>query len=208
MNSLHAPIRDLVATRFSRRGLLRRSPVAALLLVTSVLATSARAQDLTIVGYTNGCFGRRCAVPDSGGEFQTATLGGLVFANARIREPLAGQALALAGPAVFPTGQNTNNLGSFFLGSDPFSYTGKRFMLRLTLVPPFHLLRDTSAMIGATLKATAAGEEGSPGSVTITFDKLPIRLSGTQTVTVTLSNVTLLANGDEQPIVATIERRP
>ena len=109
---------------------------------------------------------------------------------------------------MFPTAQNTNNLGSFFLGSDPFSYTGQRFMLRLTLVPPFHLLRDTSAMVGATLKARAAGEEGSPGSLTITFDKVPIRLTGTQTVTVSLRDVTLLANGDEQPIVATIERRP
>jgi hypothetical protein len=95
-------------------------------------------------------------VPDSGGEFQTATLGGLVFANSRIREPLAGQALAL----------------------------------------------DASVMTGATLKASAAGEEGSPGSVTITFDKVPIRLTGTQTVTVSLRDVTLLANGDEQPIVA------
>ena len=44
MDSLHAPIRDLVAARFARHGLLRRSPVAALLLVTSVLATSARAR--------------------------------------------------------------------------------------------------------------------------------------------------------------------
>src|SRR5262249_25315295 len=111
-------------------------------------------------------------------------------------------------PARFPAaGQSTDNLGSFFLATDLFNYTGARFSLRVTLLPPFDPARNRSAVVRATLRGTITREEGSPNSVTIKFDKVPLRLTGGYAVTIRLKDLTLVANGDEERIVAGIELR-
>src|ERR1051326_5232333 len=69
----------------------------------------ARADEIFIAGFTNGCFGALCA-PGA-----TATSGGLTFSNSTFQGTTANGFRALGGTA--NPGANFNNLGSISLST-------------------------------------------------------------------------------------------
>ena len=176
--------------------------LAAALGVSPVASASA---ELSVDGFTNGCLTQTVCVPADTSASQPASLGGaagLLFLNAAFSGMTSGGTLALNGPATFPSpsAQNTNNLGSFFLGTETFNYSGDSFTLRTSFSSP-------SSVMDVLLTAALSGAvSGSFGSVTVNFVNTPILISSPQGVfTLTVNDVTLTANGNELPITGRID---
>jgi hypothetical protein len=84
------------------------------------------------VGFTNGCFGLAC-VPVANPAPSSSSLGGLSYTNAVFNLTSAG-GFAAIGSA--PGAPNFDNLGSFTLTGDPFTYTGSHFDLLASFTAP------------------------------------------------------------------------
>jgi hypothetical protein len=135
----------------------------------------ARADEVFIAGYTNGCF--NCIAPPNTSATQTATLGGLTFVNSTFAGTTAGGFRGLGGNPVAPPTQNFNNLGAFSLSSTtPFTYTGNTFSLRVTFTAPEGISGGGSTTFSATLTGTVTGDP-SAGGIRIDFDNTPILLT-------------------------------
>ncbi|MCA1613185.1 MAG: hypothetical protein LC800_03305 [Acidobacteria bacterium] len=110
-------------------------PLALSVALLAIFATTqgeARADEVTVVGYTNGCF--NCAAPPNSSATQTATLLGLTYTNAQFNGTTAGGFLAFGGNPTPPGVQSFNNFGSFTLSTAPASYDGNTFALRVTFI--------------------------------------------------------------------------
>jgi len=83
--------------------------------------SQARADEVFISGFTNGCFGAGCA-PGS-----TSSFLGLTYSNSTFAGTTANGFRALGGNP--NPGANLNNLGSFTLSTAPNDYTGQSFTL-------------------------------------------------------------------------------
>jgi hypothetical protein len=118
----------------TKHGLRIAGLVAALAMVTG----SATAQT-TFTGYTNGCIGVGCVLPNTS-ALQTSTLLNLQYINAVFSGVApANGSVFLNGPGKFGPGvQNVNNFGSLRGFSTPLgtSWTNVAFSLAITLTAP------------------------------------------------------------------------
>src|SRR3954453_4745036 len=117
-----------------------------LLLVALTLTQGvARADEVFIAGFTNGCFGAACAPGAS------ATSGGLTYSNSTFSGTTANGFRALGGNA--NSGSNFNNLGSVSLSTAPQSYNTP-FTLQVTFTAPQGITGSNQATFTATITGT------------------------------------------------------
>jgi hypothetical protein len=124
---------------------------------------AAKADEVLVQGFTNGCFGAACAPGAS------ATTGGLTYSNSTFSGTTAGGFLGL-NTAPNP-GSNVDNLGSFTLSTAPQSY-GTSFTLQVTFTAPQGITGSNQA----TFTATVTGQviNSTTGGVLVTFNPAPI----------------------------------
>jgi PEP-CTERM motif len=123
----------------------------------------AKADEVFIAGFTNGCFGTACFPGAS------ATSGGLVFSNAVFSGTTANGFRALGGNA--NPGSNFNNLGSFSVSTAPQSYNTP-FSLQITFTAPQGINGSNSAVFTATVVGTVRSDN--TGGVFLDFDNTPL----------------------------------
>jgi len=131
--------------------------------------TAARADEVTIAGFTNGCFGP-CSPPTFSGQ-QTASILGLTWNNSTFSGTTSAGFLALGNAGQPPGTQNINNLGSFLLNGSAADYNGQQFTLRTTFTLPTGIAGSNTTTYSALLvgSVTAVGQ----GGVLIDFDNTP-----------------------------------
>ena len=141
----------------------------ALIALFAVSQTAARADEVTVAGFTNGCFGP-CTPPNFSGQ-QTASILGLTWNNSTFNGTTSGGFLALGNVGVPPGTQNFNNLGSFVLNGSPANYNGQAFTLRVSFTLPSGIAGSNSSIYNATLvgSVTAVNQ----GGVFVDFDQTP-----------------------------------
>ena len=128
-----------------------------------------KADEVTLAGYTNGCF--NCASPPNSSAVQQASLSGLSYTNSTFNGTTAAGFRAF-GAAPAPQGtQALNNFGSFFLASSLATYTGNSFTLRVTFSAPTGIAGGGSTLFTATLTGTVMSDN--QGGVFINFDNTP-----------------------------------
>jgi hypothetical protein len=131
----------------------------------------ARADEVFISGYTNGCF--NCVSPPNTSATQTATLGGLTYVNSTFAGTTAAGFRGLGGNPIAPPTQNVNNLGAFSLATTPFTYTGNTFTLRVTFTAPEGVTGSNTTTFSATLTGTVTSDPNS-GGIQLDFNNTPI----------------------------------
>lgn len=130
---------------------------------------AARADEVTVAGNTNGCFGP-CSPPSFSGQ-QTASILGLTWNNSTFNGTTSNGFLALGNAGTAPGTQNINNLGSFLLNGAPGNYNGQAFNLRTTFSLPTGINGSNTSIFSATLVGTVSSL--SNGGVFIDFDNSP-----------------------------------
>ena len=147
-------------------------PLALCIALIAVFAAGqrvARADEVSIAGFTNGCFGP-CTPPNFSGQ-QTASILGLTWNNSTFNGTSSGGFLAFGNVGTPPGTQNINNLGSFLLNGSAANYNGQQFHLRTTFTLPTGIAGSNTTTYTATLvgSVTAVGQ----GGVFIDFDNTP-----------------------------------
>jgi len=122
----------------------------------------ARADEVFIAGFTNGCFGVACAPGAS------ATAGGLTYINATFSGTTAAGFRALGGNA--NPGSNFNNLGSISLSTAPQTYNTP-FTLRVTFTAPQGINGSNQATFTALITGTVRSDN--TGGVFVDFNNTP-----------------------------------
>jgi hypothetical protein len=140
----------------------------------------ARADEVFIAGFTNGCFGAACAPGAS------ATSGGLTYSNSTFSGTTANGFRALGGNA--NPGSNFNNLGSVSLSTAPQSYNSQ-FTLQVTFTAPQGIAGSNQATFTALITGTVRSDN--TGGVFIDFNNTPI--------TFTFSDTNCEPNPEAQP---------
>jgi hypothetical protein len=123
----------------------------------------ARADEVLIAGFTNGCFGAGCFAGAS------ATSGGLVFSNATFTGTTANGFRGIGGNP--NPGANFNNLGSISLSTAPQSYNTP-FTLQVTFTAPQGISGSNTAVFTATITGTVRSDN--TGGVFVDFDTTPL----------------------------------
>lgn len=123
----------------------------------------ARADEVFIAGFTNGCFGVACAPGAS------ATSGGLTYSNSTFSGTTAGGFRALGGNA--NPGSNFNNLGSISLSTAPQTYNTP-FTLRVTFTAPQGINGSNQATFTAIISGTVRSDN--TGGVFVDFNNTPV----------------------------------
>lgn len=131
----------------------------------------ARADEVLVSGFTNGCFATPatpCAPIHSAlPHTPPPSLLGLTYQNSQFQGITANGFLAFGGNPVTPPGQGTNNFGSFFLDPTiPATYDGNTFRLRITFTTP-EGIADPSRVFNADIIGTVRSDES--GGVRIDF---------------------------------------
>lgn len=146
-------------------GILRFLSLSAVALATFTFSQSvARADEVLISGFSNGCFATAatpCQPIHSAAPQAPTSLLGLTFQNSQFSGITANGFLAFGGSPVTPPAQGTNNFGSFFL--DPAVaglYDGNTFRLRLTFTSPQGLADDSRVFVADLLGTVRADESG------------------------------------------------
>jgi hypothetical protein len=124
---------------------------------------TAKADEVFIAGFTNGCFGVACFPGAS------ATSGGLVFSNSTFSGTTANGFRALGGNA--NPGANFNNLGSISLSTAPQSYNTP-FTLQVTFTAPQGINGSNTATFTAVITGTVRSDN--TGGVFVQFDNTPL----------------------------------
>ena len=130
---------------------------------------AARADEVTVAGHTNGCFGP-CTPPNFSGQ-QTASIIGLTWNNSIFNGTTSSGFLALGNVGQPPGTQNTNNLGSFMLNGSAATYTGQLFNLRASFSLPAGIAGSNTSTFTATLLGSVTSVN--QGGVFIDFDNTP-----------------------------------
>jgi len=138
----------------------------ALLAIFAVTQGVARADEVTIAGYTNGCF--NCAAPPNTSATQTSTLLGLTYTNSQFNGTTGGGFLGFGGNPTPPGVQGSNNLGSFTLSTAPNTYSGNTFALRVTFTAPTGIDGSNTQVFSAVLTGTVVSD--TQGGVRLDFD--------------------------------------
>jgi PEP-CTERM motif len=124
----------------------------------------ARADEVFISGFTNGCFGAACTPGAS------ATMLGLVYSNSTFAGTTAGGFRGLGGNA--NPGSNFNNLGSLSLSTAPNNYNGQSFTLMVTFTAPQGINGSSQTLFIATLTGTVRNDNS--GGILVDFNNTPI----------------------------------
>lgn len=131
----------------------------------------ANADEVFFAGNTNSCFGAAC-VPNPTVAFQPGiTLLGLQYNNAVFSGTTADGFLAFGGNPIAGA-LNLDNLGSFTLSTEPNSYNGQSFTLRVTFTAPEGIAGGGSPLITATIMGQVVNATN--GGVFLDFDNRPI----------------------------------
>jgi hypothetical protein len=118
----------------------------------------ARADEVFVAGFTNGCFGASCA-PGS-----AATSGGLSFSNSTFSGTTANGFRGLGGNP--NPGANVNNLGSISLSTAPQTYNTP-FTLQVTFTAPQGINGSNVATFTALITGTVRSND--QGGVFVDF---------------------------------------
>lgn len=132
--------------------------------------STARADEVFIAGFTNGCFGAACAPGAS------ATVLGLTFSNSTFSGTTAAGFRGLGGNA--NPGSNFNNLGSLSLSTAPNTYNIP-FSLLVTFTAPQGIAGSNSATYAATVTGTVRSND--QGGVFVDFNNTPLVFTFTDT---------------------------
>jgi hypothetical protein len=134
----------------------------AALAVIAMAGQQARADEVYIAGFTNGCFGAACAPGAS------ATSGGLTYSNSTFSGTTAGGFRAIGGNP--NPGSNFNNLGSISLSTAPQSYNTP-FTLQVTFTAPQGINGSNQATFTALITGTVRSDN--TGGVFVDFNNTP-----------------------------------
>lgn len=141
-------------------------PFALSLFAIAIVAAAngtARADEVFIAGFTNGCFGAACAPGAS------ATSGGLVFSNSTFSGTTAGGFRGI-GAAPNP-GANFNNLGSISISTAPQTYNTP-FTMLVTFTAPQGIAGSNQATFSAVVTGTVISND--IGGVFVDFNNTPL----------------------------------
>ena len=122
----------------------------------------ARADEVFIAGFTNGCFGAACAPGAS------ASISGLTYSNSTFSGTTANGFRGLGGNP--NPGANVNNLGSFTLSTAPNTFNTS-FTLQVTFTAPQGINGSSTTTFVATVTGTVRAADD--GGVLIDFDNTP-----------------------------------
>jgi PEP-CTERM motif len=122
----------------------------------------ARADEVFIAGFTNGCFGAGCTPGAS------ATIPGLSYSNSTFSGTTANGFRGLGGNP--NPGANVNNLGSFTLSTAPNTFNTS-FTLQVTFTAPQGINGSSTTTFVATVTGTVRAADD--GGVLIDFDNTP-----------------------------------
>ena len=134
--------------------------------------SAAKADEVFVAGYTNGCFSTDpnvpCNPPATNATQQNSLLG-LFYTNSTFSGTTASGFLAFGGAPTPQGTQSVDNLGSFFLDATvPANYNGNTFTLRVTFTAPQGIVGNASQVFTATLTGTVRTDQS--GGVRIDFD--------------------------------------
>lgn len=132
----------------------------------------AKAEEVFIAGYSNGCFNCNPPPVPNTSATQTATLLGLTYVNSTFSGTTASGFLGLGGNPIAPPTQNLNNLGAFSLATSAADYNGNTFTLRVTFTAPEGINGGNTTLFSATLMGTVQNADN--GGVQIDFNNTPI----------------------------------
>lgn len=141
-------------------------PLALSILAIAFLALAqgeARADEVFVSGFTNGCFGTGCTPGAS------ATFLGLTYSNSTFAGTTANGFRGLGGNP--NPGLNFNNLGSFSLSTAPNVYNGQTFTLQVTFTAPQGIAGSNQATFTANITGTVRSDN--QGGVFIDFNNTP-----------------------------------
>jgi len=124
---------------------------------------TARADEVFIKGFTNGCFGVACTPGAS------ATVVGLTFSNSTFEGTTANGFRGLGGNA--NPGANVNNLGSMGLSTAPNTFNIP-FSLQVNFTAPQGIAGSNQATYAATVTGTVRSDN--QGGVFVDFNNTPI----------------------------------
>ena len=141
-------------------------PLALSTLAIAFLALSAgeaRADEVFISGFTNGCFGGGCTPGAS------ASIPGLTYSNSTFSGTTAAGFRGLGGNP--NPGANVNNLGSFTLSTAPNTFN-TTFTLEVTFTAPQGINGSPTTTFTATVTGTVMAAD--TGGVMLDFNNTPI----------------------------------
>lgn len=147
------------------RTLAMVKPFALSLAAVAFLALSAgeaRADEVFVAGFTNGCFGAACPPAAS------ASIPGLSYSNSTFSGTTANGIRGLGGNP--NPGANVNNLGSFSLSTAQNSFN-TTFTLEVTFTAPQGINGSATATFTATVTGTVRAADD--GGILIDFDNTP-----------------------------------
>lgn len=144
-------------------------------LVAVFAATSpVSAQSTLFSGYTNGCFGAGCILPNTS-ALQFTTLNRLTYVNSTFSALVPnGGSMTLSAKGKFGTAnQNVNNFGSMFgsSGGSPSVWNNTPFFLRLVLTAPAGA-NPSNIVFDGLLNGTI-GSNGSLANLSLGFANSP-----------------------------------
>lgn len=136
---------------------------------------AASAVETTFNGFTNGCFAvspsTTCAPVANSSGTQTATLGGLTYQMSNFSDTTANGFLGLGAQGVKLPSLNVNNLGSFTLGTQAFTYDNNHLSLMVTFIDPTGILPSNHPIFNDTLFGTVARD--AHGGLLVDFNNTP-----------------------------------
>jgi len=189
------------------KGTLFKGTAAALALGV-VLAGTAKADEVNLAGFTNGCFGAACVPPTTNAP-QSVTLLGLTYTNSTFSGTTASGFLGIGNTAGTP---NVDNLGSFTLNGTPATYTGQSFVLRVTFTAPPGIEGGNTRTFASALTGTVTAADN--GGTFINFNNDPVAFTFSfvnaqgQTVNgnfnFAVNDVTVIAGGVNVALTGTI----
>ena len=150
-------------------------PVLLGLVAVAVMAfapSAAKADEVFVTGYSNGCFNCNPPPVPNTSATQTASLLGLSYVNSTFSNTTVAGFLGLGGNPLAPPTQNVNNLGAFSLATSEATYGGQSFTLRVTFTAPQGINGGNTTLFSATLVG-AVSSVGN-GGVFINFDNTPV----------------------------------
>ena len=124
---------------------------------------TARADEVFISGFTNGCFGGGCTPGAS------ASIPGLTYSNSTFSGTTAAGFRGLGGNP--NPGANVNNLGSFTLSTAPNTFN-TTFTLEVTFTAPQGINGSPTTTFTATVTGTVMAAD--TGGVMLDFNNTPI----------------------------------
>lgn len=125
--------------------------------------TTAKADEVAIIGFTNGCFGAGCTPGN------TASIPGLSYSDSTFSGTTAGGFRGIGANA--NPGANFNNLGSFSLSTAPNAFNTP-FTLLVAFTAPQGINGSNQATFTAAITGTVISDN--VGGVFVDFDNTPL----------------------------------